>query len=160
MATRPIARSTASHQGLNQIGLQRNKHNGTLLSKVKQTPSIALLHAARALRRWVLACFVGALLVAVASPLVHARAMEWICSTAGMVKVYVQTDDGPVEMGQTAMDCPLCMPHGAPLPPVAMQTLPQPLPLGHAVQAIPAARIAAATAAPLPARGPPGFQHA
>ncbi|WP_284415288.1 DUF2946 family protein [Acidovorax sp. SUPP3334] len=119
-----------------------------------------MLHTARALRRWVLACFVGALLAAVASPLVHARAMEWICSTAGMVKVYVQTDDGPVEMGQTAMDCPLCMPHGAPPPVVAMQTLPQPLPLGHAVQAIPAARIAAATAAPLPARGPPSFPHA
>ncbi|GKT14938.1 DUF2946 family protein [Acidovorax sp. SUPP2522] len=127
---------------------------------MKQPTSIALLHALRALRRWVLMGFIAAMAVATASPLVHARAMEWVCSTSGMVKVYVQTDDGPVEMGQTAMDCPLCIPHGAPPPVVAVQTLPQPLPLGHAMQAIAAARIAAATAAPLPARGPPIFQHA
>jgi len=35
--------------------------------------------------------------------------------------------------------------------------LPTPLPLGRALQSIPAARIAAATASPLPARGPPAL---
>jgi hypothetical protein len=39
-------------------------------------------------------------------------------------------------------------------PPVAQQA-PVVQPLGHATQAIPAARLAALTGAPLPARGPP-----
>ncbi|WP_311222504.1 MULTISPECIES: DUF2946 family protein [unclassified Acidovorax] len=121
---------------------------------MKQSSSIALLYSVRALRHWVLACFVCAMAVAMASPLVQPRAMELICSTAGMVKLYVQTDSGMAEQGQSAMDCPLCTLHGAP-PPVVAVVLPQPQPLGHAVQSIPAARIAAATAAPLPARGPP-----
>jgi hypothetical protein len=61
---------------------------------------------------------------------------------------------GAQELGATHMDCPLCLLTGAP-PPALVAALPHPLPLAHAVQPIPAARIAAATAAPLPARGPP-----
>jgi hypothetical protein len=45
---------------------------------------------------------------------------------------------------------------GAP-PPVVRTDLAFVPVLGHAVQPIPAARIAALTAAPLPARGPPAF---
>ncbi|SFD45129.1 DUF2946 family protein [Paracidovorax konjaci] len=118
-------------------------------------PYALLQPTARALRRWVLGCFACVLLAGVLSPMVHPRVMELVCSSMGTIQLYVHTEDGPVEMGGTAMDCPLCHLPGAPPPPAAGAFLPHPLPLGHAVQSIPAARIAAATAGPLPARGPP-----
>jgi hypothetical protein len=68
----------------------------------------------------------------------------------------VQTDDGAQEMGASHLDCPLCVLTGAP-PPTPVVAMPAVQPLALAVQSIPAARIAAATAAPLPARGPPRF---
>ncbi|MEP6721907.1 MAG: DUF2946 family protein [Variovorax sp.] len=109
------------------------------------------------LGRFVLLWFVLSLGVAVASPLVHPQAMELVCSSAGAVKVIVQTDDGAQELGASHMDCPLCVLTGAPPPAMPLAGLPTLQPLGHAVQSIPAARIAAATAAPLPPRGPPVF---
>ncbi|MFH0128669.1 DUF2946 family protein [Variovorax sp. EL159] len=110
----------------------------------------------RLLHRLVLAWFMASLLVAGASPLVNPQSMELVCSASGSIKVIVQGDDGPTEMGATAMDCPLCLVSGPP-PAAAQVTLPTPLPLGRALQSIPAARIAAATASPLPARGPPSL---
>ncbi|MBO0941819.1 DUF2946 family protein [Acidovorax temperans] len=107
------------------------------------------------LRLWVLAWFVASIGVSVASPLIHPQSIEVICSGTGAIKWMVQTDDGAVEMGSTHMDCPLCAPAtGAPPAPAAWAP-PSPHPLAHAVQPVQAARIAAATAAPLPARGPP-----
>jgi len=107
--------------------------------------------------RWVLLWFVLSLGVAVASPLVNPQAMELVCSSAGSIKVVVHTEDGTQEMGASHMDCPLCVLSGAPPPAVAAPVFDLPLPLGRVVQSIPAARLAAATAAPLPARGPPAF---
>ena len=107
--------------------------------------------------RWVLLWFVLSLGVAVASPLVHPQSMELVCSGAGPVKVVVHTDDGAREMGASHMDCPLCVLTGAPPPAMVAPAFDLPLPLGRVVQPIPAARLAAATAAPLPARGPPTF---
>lgn len=109
------------------------------------------------LGRLVLLWFVLSLGVAVASPLVYPQAMELVCSSAGAVKVIVQTDDGAQELGASHMDCPLCVLTGAPPPAQPLAAVPPIQPLGHAVQSIPAARLAAATAAPLPARGPPAF---
>jgi hypothetical protein len=106
--------------------------------------------------RLVLLWFALSLGVAVASPLVNPQDMELVCSSAGAIKAVVQTEDGAQELGATHMDCPLCLLNGAP-PPALVAALPHPLPLAHAVQPIPAARIAAATAAPLPARGPPAL---
>lgn len=107
-----------------------------------------------ALRLWVLAWFVVSMGVAIASPLVNPQSIEVICSGAGTIKLLVQTDDGTVEMGTMGMDCPLCATPAA--PPPALATVPVPRhPLAHALQPVEAARIAAATAAPLPARGPP-----
>jgi hypothetical protein len=116
-----------------------------------------LRHARRLglIGRWALVCFAMSLGVAIASPMVHPQAMELVCSSAGAVKVVVQTDDGAQEMGASHMDCPLCVLTGAPPPAMPPAGLPMPLPLGRALQPIEAARIAAATAAPLPARGPP-----
>ncbi|MBO9677352.1 MAG: hypothetical protein J7556_03895 [Acidovorax sp.] len=116
----------------------------------------ALPRSLSALRLWVLAWFVAWVGVGIASPLVNPQAMELVCSSAGMVKLYVQTDDGPVELGASGMDCPLCVPSAAPPPAVAL-SVPAAQPLGYVLQSIPAARLAAATAAPLPARGPPLF---
>ncbi len=110
----------------------------------------------RRLCSFVLLCFVASLGIAVASPVVHPQAMELVCSAAGAVKVIVHTDDGAQEMGMGHLDCPLCMLGAAP-PPAPVVSLPAVLPLGHALQPIPAARLAAATAAPLPARGPPSL---
>src|SRR6218665_3578651 len=118
------------------------------------------------LRRLALAWFMASLLVAGASPLVNPQAMELVCSASGSVKLIVQGDDGSSEIGMAAMDCPLCVVSTPPPPatqlklppPAATQVkLPTPLPLGRALQSIPAARIAAATASPLPARGPPAL---
>ncbi len=107
-----------------------------------------------ALRLLVLAWFVASMGVAIASPLVNPQPIEVICSGAGTIKLLVQTDDGAVEMGSMGMDCPLCTIAGAP-PAIPPAFVPLPQPLAHAVQPVEAARIAAITAAPLPARGPP-----
>ena len=115
------------------------------------------LRTAHTLARLVLVWFVLSLGVAIASPVVNPQAMELVCSSAGAVKVVVKTDDGAQEMGASHLDCPLCVLTGAPPPAPAVVQLPQPQPLGHALQSIPSARIAAATAAPLPARGPPAL---
>ena len=109
------------------------------------------------LARLVLAWFALSLGVAIASPIVNPQAMELVCSAAGAVKVVVQTDDGAQDLGSMPIDCPLCMLAGAPPPLPVASTIAPPLPLGLAVQSIPAARIAAATAAPPPARAPPTF---
>lgn len=120
---------------------------------------LALVAGRRApagLVRAVLLVFMLSLGVAIASPIVKPQAMELICSGAGMVKAIVHTDEGVQEMGAGQLDCPLCVLGGAPpIPGAVALTMPQPL--GHAVQPIPAARMAAATAAPLPARGPPSL---
>lgn len=115
-------------------------------------PRLRQLHT---LGRLVLLWFVLSLGVAVAAPIVHPQSMELVCSSAGAVKVVVQTDDGAQELGASQADCPLCVLTGAPPPPAPLAGVPSVQPLGHAVQPIPAARLAAATAAPLPARGPP-----
>lgn len=115
------------------------------------------LRHARHLARLMVAWFVLSLGVAVASPLVAPLDMQLVCSSTGALKVLVKSDDGSkaTQTGHT-LDCPLCAALGAP-PPVHTLALPPVLPLGHVLQSIPAARIAALTAAPLPPRGPPAL---
>ncbi|KTT15386.1 DUF2946 family protein [Pseudacidovorax intermedius] len=110
------------------------------------------------LGRAVLLWFALSMGAAIASPMVHPQAMELVCSAMGAVKVVVKTDDGVREIGATHMDCPLCVSTGAPPPAAPLLQLPQAQPLGLALQPIEAARLAAATAAPLPARGPPALR--
>jgi len=105
--------------------------------------------------RGVLLWFMLSLGAAIASPIVHPQAVELVCSSVGAIKIVVQTDDGAQELGASHVDCPLCVLSGAPPPASPLATLPVIQPLGHVVQPIPAARLAAATRAPLPARGPP-----
>ncbi|EER58675.1 conserved hypothetical protein [Acidovorax delafieldii 2AN] len=119
-------------------------------------PCLQTLRSLRWLAHLVLAWFVLSIGVAVASPLVHPQAMELVCSTSGAIKLLVKTDDGAQEMSGHTLDCPLCAHVGAP-PPVAQAALPVAHPLAHALRPVPAAHIAARTAAPLPPRGPPVF---
>lgn len=113
------------------------------------------LRRARLLASFVLAWFALSLGVAAASPLVQPKPMEIVCSAAGASMLVVLTDDGAQAPATGHLDCPLCLPAGAPPPALPLAALPAIQPLGHALQSIPAARIAAATASPLPARGPP-----
>ena len=109
------------------------------------------------LTRLMLAWFVLSLGVAVASPLVNPQDTLLVCTGAGVMKVLVKADDGSTtEAARTTMDCPLCVPASAPPPSMQMSVAPV-FPLAFALQSIPSAHIAARTAAPLPARGPP--QH-
>lgn len=104
-----------------------------------------------------LAWFAMSLGVATASPFVHPQAMELVCSGAGEIKLIVHTDDGAQEPRGHTLDCPLCVHLGGAAPPPAQARLPAVQPLAHALLPIPAAHIAARTAAPLPPRGPPTF---
>jgi len=113
------------------------------------------LRRAHHLSRFVLLWFVLSLGVAIAAPVVHPQAMELVCSSAGAIKVIVKSDQGVRELGASHADCPLCAIVGAPPPAPQVLGVALAQPLGRVVQAIPAARPAAATAAPLPARGPP-----
>jgi hypothetical protein len=112
------------------------------------------LRSAHHLARLVLVWFALSLGVAVASPLVNPQATELICTGTGAVKVLVQTDEGVKEVSGITLDCPLCA-HIAFPPPVVQKMAEAPHPLAYALRPVPAAHIAARTAAPLPARGPP-----
>ena len=115
------------------------------------------LRNAHLIARFVLVWFALSIGVAIASPLVKPQAMELICSGSGAMKLVIQTDDGGQEVAGFALDCPLCATSSAPPPPAIRLTAEPVQPLAYVLQGIPAARIAALTAAPLPARGPPAF---
>lgn len=121
----------------------------TLLQSLRNAPWLAKL---------ALLWFALTLGAAVASPLVNPQTELVICTGAGMLKV-VLADDGSVTPAATpdsgdTLFCPLCLLAGAP-PPVVLNAVASPQPLAHALQRIPAAIIAARTAAPPPARAPP-----
>lgn len=79
-------------------------------------PGMSFLRALldRRLRRGVLAWFVLSMMASVASPMVHPQRIEMVCSSAGMLILVVQADDALIELGSTALDCPLCVVSGAP----------------------------------------------
>ncbi len=114
------------------------------------------LRNAHLLARFVLVWFALSIGVAIASPLVKPQAMELICSGMGVMKLQIQGDDGSSDLKANTLDCPLCATSCAP-PPFARLT-PEPVqPLAYVLQSIPSAILAALTAAPPPARGPPAF---
>ena len=112
------------------------------------------------LTRFVLAWFVLSMGVAIASPIIKPQDILLVCSTSGAMKVVVKNtdtvDEDASSVLSSAMDCPLCMSISAP-PLVEYPTIEPVSPLAYALQSIPSAHIAARTAAPLPARGPPSI---
>jgi len=120
-----------------------------LLHTLRNTPWLA---------RLALLWFALTLGAAVASPMVQPQQELVICTGAGMLKV-VLADDGTVTTAAAtdtgdSLFCPLCLVGGAP-PPFVLTDLAAPQPLSHVPQSIPAAIIAAKSAAPPPARAPP-----
>ena len=111
------------------------------------------LRQARFLARLVLAWFALSLGVAIASPLVSPKAMQLVCSGAA-IKLVIQGEGQP--SSTHTLDCPLCATTSAP-PPAVTVDAPLEHPLAHVLRPIPAAQLAARTAAPLPARGPPAL---
>jgi len=106
--------------------------------------------------RLVLGWFLLSLGTAMAAPLVHPQGFGPICSgSAGaQVRVLPQADSGIHEEAASHLDCPLCLPAGAP-PPLARLPLPVLLPSADTPQAVPGVVPGLAAALPPPARGPP-----
>jgi hypothetical protein len=112
------------------------------------------LRNAHLIARFVLVWFALSVGVAVASPIVKPQAMELICSSAGVMKVLFTSDDGGRDAASPALDCPLCAATSAP-PPLARLAAEPPQPPADVLPGIAADHLAALTAAPPPARGPP-----
>ncbi len=113
------------------------------------------LRHAKTLARLVLVWFALSLGAAVASPLVNPQAIELICSGSGAMKLLVKSsDDSKASAISHTLDCPLCASIAAP-PPASKVSAEPAQPLAYEAASIPPAPIAARTAAPLPARGPP-----
>lgn len=109
---------------------------------------------ARAVLVWLLLAFT----VALASPLVHPKSIELLCSGTGSVKLLVGgTDDA--DSTAMAPDCALCMQASAP-PPAAALGAAAPLNLPYALLAVVHSVMAWRAAPPLPARGPPSVLSA
>ena len=98
------------------------------------------------------ALFVGS---AIAATLIHPSSLQMVCASDGGMKMLDSSEsDGEVKLTKP-MDCPLCASVTAAPPPSSTLDLPVPSSLAHALQPVAAAHIAAATAPPLPSRGPP-----
>lgn len=111
--------------------------------------------------RLVLAVWLLALGVAIAAPALRPVALEMICAGGGMQLVERSTvagtpalaDDGAAPQARSLIDCPLCMPAGA--PPAVLTGLPAPALPGHPAAVPPTPRLQVRSDAPAPARGPP-----
>ncbi|HNJ45314.1 MAG TPA: hypothetical protein PLA33_04220 [Ottowia sp.] len=115
-----------------------------------------LRHAHR-LARQVLVWFALALVVAVAAPLVRAQPFELLCGAGGQIKAVVHTASGDtLELGAGHLDCPLCIPAGAPGP-LPLLALAEPAP-SFVLDLTVAAAPAAATTLPWQARAPPSLR--
>jgi hypothetical protein len=103
----------------------------------------------------VLAWFIAFLVVAGIAPAAQSQSLDSICTPFAAAKAAVP-DGGGDATAQLLhkLDCSLCT--GVTAPPGAPTVLtPAPAPLAHALLPLVSARLASATGAPLPARGPP-----
>ncbi len=114
-----------------------------------------LLRSSSLLARLILAWFVLTMGIAIASPIVHPKAMELICSASGNMKLIAVGEDGS-ELSHHTLDCPMCMATTLP-PDIVTARFEHPQPLAHALTKVAVAHIASAVGAPLPPRGPPAF---
>ena len=114
------------------------------------------LRNAHYIARFMLVWFALYVGVAIASPLVSPKSTQLVCSASGTMKVVSSTGDAGEPSSSHTLDCPLCAGVGAP-PSLDLVTFDATQPLAYAAQSIASAHIATATAAPLPARGPPAL---
>jgi hypothetical protein len=101
------------------------------------------------------ALFVGA---ATASSFIQSDGLQMVCATGGGIKWVNAEDDGGSDTVSAGMDCPLCA-TVTPPPTLSNLQFQPPSPWVHALQPTVVVRIAAATAPPLPSRGPPSSFH-
>lgn len=95
--------------------------------------------------------------VAMASPLFKSDVMNLICTSTGY-KLVNQSGNNDQDNGKSVthlLDCSLCLASGLPPSLPQQDACEPPHALSYALRSIPAARLAAMVAAPLPARGPP-----
>lgn len=97
------------------------------------------------------ALFVG---VATAAPILNPQSKQLVCSASGQMKLIASDDASDEATNHLGLDCVLCTGVSAP-PPQSWGSVEPYQALSYALHAIESARIAAATSAPLPARGPP-----
>lgn len=116
--------------------------------------SLDWLRSSPLLARLSLLLFALAVVVSTASPLVHPRTMQFVCSTAGVMLVHVDEQGEVVASNHGALDCPLCLTAGPPPLRFSSHHLP-PEPRALALRPARAAHLAALVGAPLPPRGPP-----
>lgn len=115
------------------------------------------LRTFRFLHLTVLLWFAMTLGAAIATPIIKPALFDVICSGAGAVKIVVHDQDSSAgDTDRMVMDCPLCFAPVGLMPTPTMVTRTSD-PLAYVLKSIPAARLAAATLAPLPARGPPSL---
>lgn len=106
--------------------------------------------------RWILLWLMLSLAAIASTAVVHpSRKMVLTCSAADAIKHDAQHHRRMPDEQDSHAHCVLCVTSGAPFSvwPLARPVLPEPL--RHALRPMPAARIAAMTARPPPARGPP-----
>ena len=120
---------------------------------------MSLFHTLRSspwLAKLALLWFALTLGVAVASPMVDPQEELVICTSAGMVKLTLNADGSVSSTPSAQANCPLCVMGGGGAPPSIVKLIVAPVQaLGHVMQSIPTAVIAAQTAVPPPSRGPP-----
>jgi hypothetical protein len=98
----------------------RGPHNATMQA----------LRNSLSLTRLVLAWFMLTLSIAMASPIVHPKAIEVVCTSSGSMQVIMLDEDGQAAPGlHHSLDCPLCLTITTP-PSYSSPHLEQPQPLG------------------------------
>lgn len=105
--------------------------------------------------RLVLAWFALSVGVAIASPWVKPQALQVVCSGASSQLLAVDGEDGSLPDSSPRLDCPACLFVDAP---IAVPSIPAVVANRHGVfaaQTIAPDPVSFASAAPLPARGPP-----
>lgn len=112
------------------------------------------LRNAHYLARFVLVWFALFLGAAIASPIVNPQNTQLVCSSTGTMKFVSAGDVANEPAAEHKLECPLCTGFGAP-PPLSLVSFEPVQPVGYVLQSIASTHIVSATAAPLPARGPP-----
>jgi hypothetical protein len=114
------------------------------------------LRNAHRLTRFVLVWFALFMGVAVASPLVNADSVQWVCTSDGHVQQVLAHDEGPsVADNKHGLHCPLCLPMAA--PPWAGDPAPARVGLSHALRPLEQARMPSLIGLPWQARAPPSL---
>ncbi|TXH87378.1 MAG: DUF2946 domain-containing protein [Rhodoferax sp.] len=114
------------------------------------------LRNAQFLTRLVLVWFALFVGVATAAPILNPQSKQLVCSATGQMKLVASDDASDEGSSHIGLECVLCTGVSAP-PPQSWGSVEPYQALSYALQTIESARIAAATAAPLPARGPPAI---